>query len=368
MPRGPEPSWEMKKKIIDFAAKEGQDSLSVIQRDLDKLTRKEESLEGESTPDDRTIKRVIEEFQTLDQELVVREFAPYVWKMRHDFEEIKAHLETEERVHVEPKELLSLLHRWREQAQYWSVDQVLRQYFIEGFWGGKLQRCTSGTQLVTEIYDAARRHHAHGQTPLDRVLLPVEEEGLLHWLRQCYPTDAVWEAQDYWGQACAACFKAICSWYADTKLSVESLLAVFVKRGLPQEARDIVNMKDVLDQLKKKDANLVVYLDLASVVVCCDLLTLGIAELPSEPLWFSQVNKLKTLRDDVINHSTELPGDSRLALNNIHGSVWLFWEFFTEVKENTRELVHKLQQQQDAQNDLRNKLMALELRLYAAAE
>lgn len=97
MPRRPELSWEMKKAIIDLAAKQGQDNLSVIQRDLDNLIWKEESLQAESTPDFRTIKRVIKGFQMLDQELVVREFAPYVWKMRHDFEEIEARLKSEER-------------------------------------------------------------------------------------------------------------------------------------------------------------------------------------------------------------------------------------------------------------------------------
>jgi hypothetical protein len=369
MPRKPEPSWEMKKQIIGFAAKEGQDNLSVIQRDIDRVIWKERSPKRESTPDIRTIKRIIKEFQMLDREIVVREFPSYVWKMRDDFEEVKAHQETEDRVHVEPKEFLPLLHRWREQAQFWALDEFLRQYYLRGL-AHELQRRATKSKCDAGIYDDARRHHAVG-TSL-RVLpglLPVVQEGLFHRLRQCYPGDAIWEAQDCWGRAYADYFDGFASWCADIRRGFERFLALASMDELPQDGREVAAINDFLEQ-RKADANCLAFLEFASLGACCDLLTLGMAALPPNPQWFLQVDKLQILRSEAVNLGTKLPGGFGLpqTQNQIGVSARLFWEHHTWVKEKTIDLLGKLQRLQAAQDDLHSKLAALELRLYDVTE
>ena len=147
-----------------------------------------------------------------------------------------------------------------------------------------------------------------------------------------------------------------------------SCLALSSIDELPQQDRGVADTKDFIELLKKKDANWVVFLELVSLVVCCDLLTLGIAELPPNPLWFFQVDKLKILRDDAIKLITSLPGDFSLMRNEIGAIAGPFWERLAQVKENTIELLHKLQTLQAAHDDLHNKLTALESRLYDVTE
>lgn len=88
MGKGKEPSWGMKKAIIDLAAKQGLKPI-VIQRDLDRMVGSGGPLEGESVPNFRTIERVLKEFRTMDREIIVSEFKPYVWRLRNDFDEFR---------------------------------------------------------------------------------------------------------------------------------------------------------------------------------------------------------------------------------------------------------------------------------------
>jgi len=86
MVKGKEPSWEMKKAIIDLAAKQGPKPI-VIERDLDRMVGSRGLLQGESVPNFRTIGRVLKEFQMMDREIIVSEFKPYVWRLRKDSDE-----------------------------------------------------------------------------------------------------------------------------------------------------------------------------------------------------------------------------------------------------------------------------------------
>jgi len=281
-------------------------------------------------------------------------------------EEIRARVEPKQQVHVEPKEFLPLLHRWREQAQVWWPDEFLRYFYLRDL-AKELQRCRIDTQWDEEIYEAAKRHHVQAGQRAERMLLQVEQEGLFRRLRQCYPDDAVWEAQDSWGRMYAAYLGAFISWCGDISYYLESFLALLSMDELPQGGGEVANTKDFLRQLKK-DANSLVFLRLASLGVCCNLLTLGIAEVPSHLTWFLQADKLEILRDDTINQIAKLPKGFSSTTNEIGKMAKIFWERLTEVKENTRELLHKLQQLQAAHEDLHSKLTALELRLYGVTE
>lgn len=367
MPRGPEPSWEMKRAIIDLAAKQGQDNLSAIQRDLDKLW-KEEPLKGDSTPDVRTIKRVLKEFQTLDPEIVAREFHPYVWKMRHDFEEIKACLESERTIHEERKEFLPLLQRWREQVHFSSPDELLRELVSAEIYKDRLHH-TTNAEPAAKIYDAAKRHHARPIPGPVRTLMGVEQEGLFQRLGQCLPDDPVWEAEDTFTLACGAYIEAFVSWFGEVRYEFEFCLALAIEDQLGGAAREAANGLDLLERIKKQDVNWPIMLRLGSIVVSCDLLTLGIAELPPSLLWFFQVDKLMTLRSLVVVVSTTLPKDLRLAEGNDFGAVArLLWEHEAKLRQDTMGLLQKLERLQATHDDLLRKLTVLEWRLYDVAE
>ncbi|MBU2536573.1 MAG: hypothetical protein KKD83_10495 [Chloroflexi bacterium] len=105
MGMGKEPSWEMKKAIIDLAAKQGPRPI-VIQRDLDRMVSSGGLLEGESVPNFRTIGRVLKKFQTMDREIIVSEFKPYVWSLRNNFDEFRDGLRSNvKKCHIDAKSL-----------------------------------------------------------------------------------------------------------------------------------------------------------------------------------------------------------------------------------------------------------------------
>lgn len=87
MPRKPEPSFEMKKRIWEIAATVGKDNLVQIQRQLDHELWKAEI--REDTPDIRTIKRIVREINDLPQQIVVAKLPAHVWLLRDDYETIK---------------------------------------------------------------------------------------------------------------------------------------------------------------------------------------------------------------------------------------------------------------------------------------
>ena len=91
MPRGKEPSWAMKTAIWDLASKLGPKP-EVILRDLEKLCRHDKPLEGELPPDPRTVRRVIEELQTLKADILAT-LPRRIWKLRRDYNAIRDELE-----------------------------------------------------------------------------------------------------------------------------------------------------------------------------------------------------------------------------------------------------------------------------------
>jgi len=92
MPRKPEPSFGLKLIIWDIAATTGTENFSAIYREVDQRLeelRREGKL-FEDTPDQRKVHDIIElDIQRLTREVVVAKLPPHVWRLRHDYEEIK---------------------------------------------------------------------------------------------------------------------------------------------------------------------------------------------------------------------------------------------------------------------------------------
>lgn len=320
--------------------------------------------------DDQAIKRLVgREFPSLKEishELLVKAGQltgdDILRHYRRDYLHIKAKLEQDEK-----QEFLALLQRWREQAQFLSPDELLRRFGL-GALREDLLRHMTDSQPVAKIYDAAKRHHAQSIPGPVKVLLGVEQEGLFHRLRQCLPDDPAWRVQDDWALAYGAYLEAFGSWSGDVECDVRRYLALALGEELRERGHEVPAGTDLLEQLKKEDISWAIYLKLAGLVVSCDILTLGIEELPSNLLWFVQVDKLRILRSEAVNESTKLPKDFWLTQGDIGVMARLLWDHEPAIQEDTRNLLQKLQRVQAAQDDLHTKLMALECRLYNVAE
>ncbi len=94
MPRKAEPSFELKLIIWDVAVTVGTNNLQAIVRQLDyeleKRRKSEEEYFFEDTPDERTIRRIIEkDINALMPEVVISKLPQQVWHLRNDYTDIK---------------------------------------------------------------------------------------------------------------------------------------------------------------------------------------------------------------------------------------------------------------------------------------
>jgi len=86
---------------------------------------------------------------------------------------------------------------------------------------------------------------------------------------------------------------------------------------------------------------------------------------PLKSIWALELTKIKTLRDIIVLTSVkELPKDFRLTgRNRVLPIAQSLWDSDEQVKEKTIALVNALERLQIAQNNVRDKLRALELSL-----
>ena len=285
--------------------------------------------------------------------------------LRHYREDYLRHIEPK---YEEQQEFLALLHRWREQVRFSSPDELLRELVSTKIYKDLLHY-TTNAEPAAKIYDAAKRHHARTIPGPVRPLMGVEQEGLFQRLGQCYPDDPVWKAEDTFTLTHGAYIEAFVSWLVEVEHDLEFFLSLLIQGVLLERGYEPAGAKDGWDRIKKGDPVLLIDLRLATLLLSCDILTLGIGELPSNPLWVGQVEKLKILRSETMN---KLSKDFGLARGEIDAMARLFWEHEAEVaadvREKTRNLVQKLQRLQVGHHDLHSKLTALEARLYDVAE
>lgn len=262
-------------------------------------------------------------------------------------------------------ELFDLLQRWREQIQFWSLDELLREVGLEA---SRKDRLPGMTEWVAKIYHAAKRHHTQTDVGPLRVSLSVEQEGIFHRLNRCLPDDPVWTVQDSWAETYATYLNAFTSWSGEVEHYFELYFALALREEPQERGHGVANGRELLEQLKKEDVNWRVLLKLTSLVLSCDLLTFGIQELPSNLLWFFEVDKLKVLREDAVNLGAALPRDLSLTQGDIGGVARLLWDHEADIRDGARDLLQNLQTLRAAQDDLHRELTALEHRLYDVAE
>jgi len=377
MPRKPEPPWPVIKKTLELAVLHGKGNLTAIRRSLDielEKIREEEGIATGDTPDERTIRWIVNDYiNELPREAVREQLPPSVWTLRKDYEEFKSEPQEElsepyGKITRQVHRYIDLLHQWREQAQFLSLDQLLRVFGREAQQIESL-RHTTDRQRVLEIYDAARGQHVQDIPELESVLPELTEESLWQRLRQQYREDPVWEVQDAWGLAHGAYLEAFRLFFAEAQRRFECYFAgacmkMLEQRGLKPSEDTVL---DMLDNLRKEDVDLAIILRLTGVIVSCDLLALGIAQLPDSRLWL-EVDKLETVRAEAVNYITELPEPCPVALDHIGTAAKLLWEHEPEIRQKTGDLLDKLQSLHAADDDLHSKLSALERKLYGIDE
>lgn len=281
------------------------------------------------------------------------------------------------------KEFLPLLHQWRYLIQITLPDQLIENYFL-----GELKhqlpiRFLKG-RYDSEIYSLARQHHIAGTIP--KVLprqFPIEQEGIFLQLKQLYPDDVIWEAEDSWSRTEDAYLNAIASFFGEIIKGFEYLLAISPESKFPRYGLEAIYSAKYQDSdkltmallseikyLKENHVNWFTFLQMANLILCCGLLTAAIAELPPHKPWHDQVNKLELLRSMAVHIIMKLPEDfsSNEILDEVSKTVVSFWDRIPEIKQKAGDVLTKLDSLQAAHGDLNSKLKALEFRLSGISE
>ena len=302
---------------------------------------------------------VLEEIQSA--EFPLRTVA-FIKRRRREFDSIKKVLKErfpQQLVHIGRTDFIGLLRQWREKIQFLSLAELIKE-----FWWGTLDEellyTVTESQKVSQGFDNVLRHHSQFIGGSPRVLLELEEEGLFLELKECYPDDPLWEAQDDWAFAYGAYIEAFSSWCLNFKPEFDVYLVRMLGRNLGRQRR-VGDKKNLVSQ---QSANLTAFARFVGIVVSCDLLTLGVEREPPSLFWFSQVTRLRTLRAQTIKQSTKLPESLWLTNYDIRRQTEVLWEQTITIREDTKNLFEKVKILQKAYSDLQRKLTVLEHRLY----
>ena len=315
--------------------------------------------------DDQAIKRLVgREFPTLEQispELLVKAgqvTADDILRHYNRQDYLRIRLK-----HKEEQKFLALLKQWRGQVQFLSVDQLLRKVYLEN-WRTDLEREVTETEEVSQAYLHVWRRHWETVPRPYKAMLPVESETLFQRLKESYPGAEIWQAQELWGQAYGIYWDAFGSWVVEVEYNSELLMGIAANEGASGNL-EVANARQLVKELKRAKSDIWLFLRLLALVLACDLLVLGIEEQSPRAIWALEVVEIGKLRDAVVLTSMkELPKDFWLTgENRVQALAKLLWDSDELVKQKTIALLKALDTLQIAQDNLRDKLKALELRL-----
>lgn len=260
------------------------------------------------------------------------------------------------------QKFLPLLQQWRGQIEFWSIDQLLREFYFKN-WHAELQREATEPEEVSQAYFEVYGHHCETIPRPYKAILPVESESSFEQLKRLYPNAEIWPAQESWDEAYGIYWDAFASWVAEAEYVTELQMGLAVNESPNGDFKDkVANAQRLLKELKRAKPDVWLFFRLLSLTVACDLVVLGIEQLSPEPIWALEVTKIRNLRQDVVLTSMkELPKDFGLTgTNRVHVIAKLLWDKDETVKEKTIALVKALERLQFAQNNLHKNFKALE--------
>lgn len=264
----------------------------------------------------------------------------------------------------EGKEFLALLRRWREQLQFLSVDQLLRQFYLDN-WRRDLEHELTESEEVSHAYfQAWGRHWATIPKPY-KAMLPVESEYSFKQLKELYPNAQGWKAQASWGEAYGMYWDAFSSWIVEVEYACELAMGfAMLEEGTNGDFDDKMrDARGLIKGAKRAKSDIWLFLRLLALAVACDLLRLGVGQEEPDASWALEVVvQIRELRHMVVDTSMkELPKDFWLTgRNNVHAATESLWDRYEPAKEKTIALLQALKRLHSAQNNVHDKLKALE--------
>lgn len=267
--------------------------------------------------------------------------------------------------HGEQQKFLELLQQWREQAQFISIAELLRKFCFEN-WGTELTRELTEPEEVGQVYLTTWAHHLETIPRPYKAMLPVESESLFEQLKQLHPDAEVWQAQESWNEACGIYWDAFSSWFTEVESFTELQMGLSVDEGASEELRSKVREAyRLIKDIKRAKPDVWLFLRLLALALACDLLVLGIQAQPAYAFWASEVVKIKALRGDVVQTSikTLCKDFSLTGRNRVHAIAKVLWGSDELVKGKTIALLQALKRLRTVQNNVHDKLKALELSL-----
>ena len=265
--------------------------------------------------------------------------------------------------HEERQRFLTLLQRWREQLEFLSIDQILRKFYFQN-WHTDLEREGTEPEEVRQAYLRVSGRHWETILRPPKAMLPIESEGLFERLKNSRPDAEVWQAQESWDQACGIYYDAFSAWAVEVEYTSElgmGFAALEAGAGGDLDGK-VRNARQLVKETKRAKSDVWLFLRLLALTVACDLLVLGIEEQRPCATWALEVEKIRKLRSDIVLASmNELPQDFWLASTNRPNALAKsLWDSDEPVKEKTIALLEALESLQITQNNVYDKIKALE--------
>ncbi len=220
-----------------------------------------------------TVKRVVDEFPFLSRAQVKE--LPDTLQMR--WRELHGPEGPAKTTALDGARTHQLIQKWRVELESYSPIRLLQRR-LEEVPQDALSRffCDKDTKM---LYLEARRPHFETFHP-KRLYLQVESDPIFGLLRQKFPTSTVWTALEAWSEQAIPYLRAFGDMLDLTESAVHS----------------------ALDEEQLNNGNLSVFImickleRLGAVLLTCDLLARGLAELPSNVRWALFGGDLEKLR------------------------------------------------------------------------
>jgi len=315
--------------------------------------RQEVKWDNAVTPSWNTVKRVIDEFRALTQAQVgeLSDALQARWR------ELQSQIDAKQREPTEPpygetrttalerSQVRELIQRAREEVASYSPTQLLQRWLDEASENALSRFLTDEDTKM--LYLEARRPHFE-TFHANRLCLRVESDPMFGLLRQKFTTATVWVALEAWGEQALPYLRAFYHMLDAPENAAHS--------ALDEQGIDDSNLSEFITRCKMER--------LYAVLLTCDLLARGLAELPGNPHGALLGSDLERLR---LRVNLEL---SLLTKNTPKGG-WpsgikdicaYSWDLFDPLEE-TRPFLNELVKLQSIQDSLAIPLQELESKI-----